>query len=479
MIARRAERLRVALDACLGADHDQAVVWSERGAAGPELRSAPVSVAPLLREHLWGRLHAAVLTSATLSIEGELAHTRARLGLAGADELVLASPFDVAGAGAAVRARATRPIRAPSGWDQSIADHIAAIVRASDGRALCLFTSWRALEAVRGLVAAELGAYTLLVQGEAPRERLLEAFRADVHSVLLATQSFWQGVDIRGEACSCVIIDRLPFAVPSDPLVAGPLRADRARRRLGLRRLRAAAGGADAAAGLRPAAALARRPRRRRGARRPAATRRATRSPCSRRSRRCRACTRSPRSRRSSRGRSSSHDDLCWASVSKRKQEATRRNAERKAAAGRRKPPGYKPSSRRALVRRRGACWAASARSSSSIALGVVLFATNVFGSDKLAGMKSLVKNGTCTETEFKKSMGRAHTTDPKTKVDVHAVRPADLGQALPVAAAADDLRRAGAAVDPAARARARQHPRAVRRQGLGRRTARRCARPC
>ena len=117
--------------------------------------------------------------------------------------------------------RATAPDPRAAGWDQAIADHIAAIVRASDGRALCLFTSWRALEAVRGLVAAELGAYTLLVQGEAPRERLLEAFRADVHSVLLATQSFWQGVDIRGEACSCVIIDRLPFAVPSDPLVAG------------------------------------------------------------------------------------------------------------------------------------------------------------------------------------------------------------------------------------------------------------------
>jgi ATP-dependent DNA helicase DinG len=220
VIARRAERLRVALDACLGADHDQLVVWSERGAAGPELRSAPVSVAPLLRQHLWERMHSAVLTSATLSIEGDLSHTRARLGLARANELVLASPFDVQ-----LQARLYLPRDAPDprspGWDQAIADHIAAIVRASDGRALCLFTSWRALEAVRGLVAAELGAYTLLAQGEAPRERLLEAFRADVHSVLLATQSFWQGVDIRGEACSCVIIDRLPFAVPSDPLVAG------------------------------------------------------------------------------------------------------------------------------------------------------------------------------------------------------------------------------------------------------------------
>ena len=203
VIARRAERLRVALDACLGADQEQAVVWSERGGAGPELRSAPVSVAPLLREHLWGRLHAAVLTSATLSLDGDLSFTRARLGLAGASELVLASPFDVA-----EQARLYLPRSAPdpraAGWDRAIADHIAAIARASDGRALCLFTSWRALEAVRKLVAPELAAYTVLVQGEAPRERLLQAFRADVRSVLLATQSFWQGVDVRGEACSCV-----------------------------------------------------------------------------------------------------------------------------------------------------------------------------------------------------------------------------------------------------------------------------------
>ena len=220
VIARRAERLRAALEACLGADHEQAVVWSERGGAGPELRSAPISVAALLREHLWDRLHAAVLTSATLSLDGDLSFTRARLGLGGASELVLASPFDVR-----EQALLYLPRDAPdprvAGWDQAIADHIVAIVRASEGRALCLFTSWRALEAVRSLVAEGLGAYRLLAQGEAPRERLLEAFRADVHSVLLATQSFWQGVDVRGEACSCVIIDRLPFAVPSDPLVAG------------------------------------------------------------------------------------------------------------------------------------------------------------------------------------------------------------------------------------------------------------------
>jgi hypothetical protein len=101
--------------------------------------------------------------------------------------------------------------------------------------------------------------------------------------------------------------------------------------------------------------------------------------------------------------------------MSKRKLEATRRNQERKAAAGRRTPPGYKRSSRRSLGGRRvlGAAGALLV----VVLLGAVLFATNVFGSDKLAGMKSLVKNGTCAETDFAKSMGRTHTADPKTKV--------------------------------------------------------------
>jgi len=101
--------------------------------------------------------------------------------------------------------------------------------------------------------------------------------------------------------------------------------------------------------------------------------------------------------------------------VSKRKLEATRRNQERKAAAGRRTPPGYKRSSRRSLGGRR--VLGAGGAVLLVVVLGAVLFATNVFGSDKLAGMKTLVKNGTCVETDFAKSMGRQHTTNPKTKV--------------------------------------------------------------
>jgi Protein of unknown function (DUF3105) len=105
--------------------------------------------------------------------------------------------------------------------------------------------------------------------------------------------------------------------------------------------------------------------------------------------------------------------------VSKRKKEATRRNAERKAAAsGRRKPPGYKPSKGPSLgpLGNRRVLGGAGALVVVAL-IGVVVFATNVFGSDKLAGMKTLVKNGTCVETDFKKSMGRAHTTNPKTKI--------------------------------------------------------------
>ena len=93
------------------------------------------------------------------------------------------------------------------------------LCEASSGRALCLFTSHRALDRVHALASVRLRRFTVLRQGEAPRERLLERFRSDVNSILFATASFWQGVDVPGEALSLVVIDRLPFASPGDPLV--------------------------------------------------------------------------------------------------------------------------------------------------------------------------------------------------------------------------------------------------------------------
>ena len=220
LVSRQAERLALSLDACFAADHEQTVVWREGTVGDSELRAAPIDVAPLVREHLWDRLHAAVLTSATLSVGRDLSFTRRRLGLDHARELVLESPFEVEEQ-ALLYVPATAPDPREPGWEARIVELLCETVEASGGRALCLFTSHRALRAVSALAAPRLAPYTVLVQGQAPRERLLEAFRSDITSVLFATASFWQGVDVRGDALSCVIIDKLPFAVPSDPLVAG------------------------------------------------------------------------------------------------------------------------------------------------------------------------------------------------------------------------------------------------------------------
>jgi ATP-dependent DNA helicase DinG len=171
----------------------------------------------LLREALWDSLESAVLCSATLAVGGDLSFVRRRLGLCDAADLVLDAPFDYREQ-ALLYVPADAPDPRRPGWEQAVARQLVRLVRASRGRALCLFTSHRALGVVHGLAAPHLRQYTVLRQGEAPREQLLRRFREDVDSVLFATSSFWQGVDVRGESCSCVVIDRLPFASPADPL---------------------------------------------------------------------------------------------------------------------------------------------------------------------------------------------------------------------------------------------------------------------
>jgi ATP-dependent DNA helicase DinG len=185
------------------------VAWAEPGS----LAWAPVDVAPLLREVLWESGVTAVLVSATL----EPAFARARLGLDGARELVLDSPYDYAAQALLyVPERMPEP-RAP-GYEQRVVEEVAALCRASRGRALVLTTSFAALDAIAAGLA-EAVSYPVLRQGDAPRERLLARFRAEVDTVLVATQTFWQGVDVPGESLSLVVIDKLPFQVPGDPLV--------------------------------------------------------------------------------------------------------------------------------------------------------------------------------------------------------------------------------------------------------------------
>jgi ATP-dependent DNA helicase DinG len=218
LVSRQAQRLAFALEQCLDADPDETVVWSERAELGARLCAAPVLVGNVLRKALWDRIGSAVLCSATLATGDDLGFVRRRLGIEGARELQLPSPFDDA-----EQALLYLPVNAPDprapGFEQAVAEHVVQLCEASGGRALILFTSHRALERVHALTALRLRRFTVLRQGEAPRERLLERFRADVQSVLFATSSFWQGVDVPGEACSLVVIDRLPFASPGDPLV--------------------------------------------------------------------------------------------------------------------------------------------------------------------------------------------------------------------------------------------------------------------
>lgn len=208
-LARRSRRVACTVESCLEESPFERVVWAEPGA----VQWAPLDIASALEETLWAGGPTAILVSATL----EPAFLRDRLGLREARELVLASPFDYR-----EQALLYVPPRAPeprsSGYAAWLLDEVAALCRSSRGRALVLTSSYRALdELADGL--RELLAYPVLRQGEAPRERLLERFREEVDSVLVATQTFWQGVDIQGESLSLLVIDKLPFAAPGEPLV--------------------------------------------------------------------------------------------------------------------------------------------------------------------------------------------------------------------------------------------------------------------
>ena len=194
-----------------------------------------------------------MLTSATLTVDGSFDYVRGRLGIRDADELRLDSEFDYAR-----RRFSTCRARCPDPRSPQFADGRRARDRrdpqAHAGRAFVLFTSYANLREVHALAEAELE-YPILVQGTAPRSALLRDFKATPNAVLLATSSFWQGVDVVGEALSCVIIDKLPFASPGDPITAARIEAINARRRIGLRRVPDPARHPGAAAGARPAAA--------------------------------------------------------------------------------------------------------------------------------------------------------------------------------------------------------------------------------
>jgi ATP-dependent DNA helicase DinG len=213
-VAKRALRLAGDVVVCLEADDGNRVVWAE-----PDLLAwAPVDVGPALEELLWGAGPTAVLVSATLTAGDDgFGFVRERLGLRDAGELAVGSPYDFRSQ-ALLYLPANMPDPRAEGALQRVADEVAALCRLSAGRALVLTSSYRALEAVAAGIRGRIP-YEILVQGEAPRERLLERFRDEVDSVLIATATFWQGIDVPGESLSLLVIDKLPFAAPGDPLI--------------------------------------------------------------------------------------------------------------------------------------------------------------------------------------------------------------------------------------------------------------------
>jgi ATP-dependent DNA helicase DinG len=196
---------------------------NERGRRNVFLQATPIDVGPILRECLWSKLDCAVLTSATLAVGGGFEYIRQRLGMEHARESVLPSHFDYENQALFYVPPDLPDARTPQ-FTVKAAERIRRLLEITRGRAFVLFTSYAQMNDIYERLLGELE-FPMLRQGDAPKSALLEEFRLTPNAVLFATSSFWQGVDVQGEQLSCVIIDRLPFAVPSDPVVAARVKA--------------------------------------------------------------------------------------------------------------------------------------------------------------------------------------------------------------------------------------------------------------
>jgi ATP-dependent DNA helicase DinG len=234
---RRAQEIQVQLGFALESEDRNTVFWIERrgGKFSPQrsaeaqkgrssgrqnvfLQATPIDVGPILRECLWSKLESAVLTSATLAVGGGFEYIRQRLGMEHARESVLPSHFDYESQALLYVPPDMPDPRTPQ-FVAKAAERIRKLLEITRGRAFVLFTSYAQMNEIYQRLMGEIE-FPMLKQGDAPKSALLEEFRLTPNAVLFATSSFWQGVDVQGEQLSCVIIDRLPFAVPSDPVVA-------------------------------------------------------------------------------------------------------------------------------------------------------------------------------------------------------------------------------------------------------------------
>ena len=225
-LANRARELRQSMDEILGSSDADWLRWYERRKKTLVLHASPLDISQSMKDLLYEKAGTLVFTSATLSTHSRFEYFRSRMGLLeDILEGVYPSHFDFESNALLYVPRDLPPPTDPL-FTTKVSQRVLEILEMTAGRALVLFTSHHNLNAVHRLLQGRIP-YTLFKQGDAPKSVLLEKFRTDTHSVLLATGSFWQGVDVPGEALSCLIVDKLPFDSPGDPLVAA--RIDRIR----------------------------------------------------------------------------------------------------------------------------------------------------------------------------------------------------------------------------------------------------------
>ncbi len=235
--SRRCQELQAQLAFIMESEDKNTVFWleyrgeSRRSRSGQMhivLQATPIDVSQILKQTLFENVETAVLTSATLAVagspdRGNFEYMLQRVGLEHAREMVVASHFDY-GKQAILYVPPDMPDPRSPSFGRAAAEKIRRVLEVTQGRAFCLFTSYAQMNDIHDRLLGELP-FPMLLQGTSPKNALLEEFRLTPGAVLFATASFWQGVDVQGEQLSCVIIDRLPFAVPNDPVVAARIRA--------------------------------------------------------------------------------------------------------------------------------------------------------------------------------------------------------------------------------------------------------------
>ncbi len=216
-MVRRVEQILFDLEFIIVAEDELFVYWCERRGRGVFLQASPIDASGILNDRLFSQVESVVLTSATMTSAGSFNFIRSRLGVETGAEVISESNYDYRH-----QSMLYLPPKMPdprdAGFQTAAANEIVKLLNASQGRAFVLCTSYSQMKALREMVEFKID-FPVLMQGEGSRSGILDKFRSTPNAVLFATSSFWQGVDVRGEALSCVIIDKLPFAVPSDPVI--------------------------------------------------------------------------------------------------------------------------------------------------------------------------------------------------------------------------------------------------------------------